>query len=40
MNKRIRKKQLKRIGKYIPSSDTWNVVAWMPLPKPYKQKED
>lgn len=25
MSKRIRKKQLKRLGKHVPSRDTWNL---------------
>lgn len=36
MNKRIRNKQLKKLGKYVPSSDTWNLdltIAEFVLPR-------
>lgn len=36
MNKRIRKKQLKKIGAYVPSRDTWNLditIAEFILPR-------
>ena len=36
MNKRIRKKQLKKLGKYIPHSDTYNLdmtIAQFVLPR-------
>ena len=36
MNKRIRKKQLKKLGKYVPSKDTWNLdltIAEFVLPR-------
>ena len=36
MNKRIRKKQLKKIGKYVPNKDTWSLditIAEFVLPR-------
>lgn len=36
MNKRIRKKQLKKIGKYVPCKDTWDLdltIAEFILPR-------
>ena len=36
MNKRIRKKQLKKIGAYVPSRDTWSLditIAKFILPR-------
>lgn len=36
MNKRIRKKQLKKIGKYVPVNDTWGLditIAEFVLPR-------
>ncbi len=36
MNKRIRKKQLKKIGKYVPYKDTWSLditIAEFILPR-------